>query len=129
MNPIQMIEPSYFKLIHFLGIFSLLLGLGTIIANAKALVNLPVGTRILAFAFHGLGLILILFSGLMLLGGIEKEDGALPWQIYAKLVIWLIFGLFITFSKRGKTSSAVLMSLALLLAGLAAYLGLTLYIL
>ncbi len=80
---------SIYKLIHYVGIFTLMLSLGSIFTkyNKCAVIG------------HGVGLLLIIIGGL----GLQTKMGIdlLSGWLVAKIVIWLIFGASIALAKRG----------------------------
>lgn len=95
---------TFYKLLHFSGIFMLLLSLGAIASH-----RLQGGTkanfknRKFFMGFHGLGLLLSFVAGFGLIakGGFSFASG---W-IYAKLLVWLILGMYpVIFYKQKENS-------------------------
>jgi hypothetical protein len=103
---------SIYKLIHFIGIFTLMLSLGSIFTkyNKCAVIG------------HGVGLVLIIIGGLGLQArmGIDLFSG---WLV-AKIVIWLIFGASIALAKRDVLKGSTAWIAMIGLGSVAAYLGL-----
>ncbi len=88
-----------YKIIHLVAIvllFSGLVGLLTIQMSGGALAG---KVRSLVFASHGLGLILLLFSGFGLIARLNLIS-SMPGWIYAKLLIWVVLGGAISLVKR-----------------------------
>ena len=109
-------DPVTYKLIHMIGVISLLLGAGGMITYSKG--STPI--KGLIASFHGMGLVLILISGF---GMAAKLKLGFPAWMIVKLVIWLAFGAMIVLAKRGVLKGAALWGVMLLLGALAAYLG------
>jgi hypothetical protein len=110
-----------YKLIHFLGIFLVLIALAVMAAHA-----LRGGTRAddphrrtLAFT-HGTGVFLILLGGFGMLARLGIVQGGLPGWIYAKLAIWLVVGGAIALVYRGRDLARLTLLAAPVLAILAA---------
>ena len=103
---------SIYKLIHFVGIFTLMLSLGSIFTKYSKC----------AVIGHGVGLLLILFGGFGMQArlGIEFQSG---WFL-AKFIIWVIFGAAIVLAKRGILKGSAAWIIMIGLASIAAYLGL-----
>lgn len=82
-----------YKLIHFAGIFLVLIALGTMAMHA-----LRGGTRAsdpyrrVLGAAHGIGAFLILLGGFGMLARLGIAHGGLPAWIYLKLAIWVLIG-------------------------------------
>lgn len=105
-----------YKLIHFLGIFTLITALA-----ATCMHVLRGGTRAdyphrrLAGITHGIATFLILLGGFGMLARLEMVQGGLPGWIYAKLVIWGVLGFGLMAAYRGeRVARAVLVALPLL---------------
>lgn len=109
-------DPTIYKIIHFAGIIVLFTGIGALInADAKR----PAALRGPAM-LHGIGILLILVSGFGL--SAKTEIGFPVWMVI-KLVILLTLGGMIAIIKRRVLPAPVLYLLAIVLGGLAAYLG------
>jgi len=83
-----------YKLIHLLGIFSLLVALGGMAAHAAAGHSKEQNTSYKGLlALHGLGAIVALTGGFGLLARLDLQGGGLfPGWIWAKLLLWIILG-------------------------------------
>ncbi len=110
-----------YKVLHLFGIFLVLVPLGGV---AMHVVN--GGTketnkaRAMAGMFHGLGLVISFVAGFGLIG---KLDIGMPMWFLAKLVLWLIFGMYTLFLYRKPAHSKLLLILVPFLATLSAYLA------
>ena len=115
-----------YKLIHFLGIFLVLVALAVMAGHV-----LRGGTRAddphrrtLAIT-HGTGVFLILLGGFGMLARLGIVQGGLPAWIYAKLAIWLVVGGAIALIPRGRGPARLVLLaspvLALLAAAIALY--------
>ena len=104
-------DPLIYKLIHYVGIFTLMLSLGSIFTkyNKCAVIG------------HGVGLLLILLGGF---GMQAKMSLGFPNWLIVKLVIWLIFGAAIVLAKRDILKGSTAWIVMIGLASVAAYLGL-----
>lgn len=109
-------DPSFYKLLHFFGVMTLLLGLGGLLAGESK------PSLRLAGVFHGLGLLLLLVSGF---GLQAKLDHPFAWWLIAKLVIWLALGGFVVVAKRRLLPAPVAWLIVAVLAGTSAWLGLS----
>lgn len=92
-----------YKLIHFAGIFLMLIALGAMAMHALrggARANDPY--RKLLGAAHGVGAFLILLGGFGMLARLGIVQGGLPGWIYAKLAIWVVLGGAIAGVYRGR---------------------------
>lgn len=89
-----MISYQLYKLVHFLGIFMLLVSIGGLLLH-----RISGGTgqhpwRRQAMITHGVGLFLVLLGGFGMLARMGLVSG-LPGWIYGKLVIWLVLGVLV----------------------------------
>jgi hypothetical protein len=115
-----------YKLIHFAGIFLVLIALGTMAMHA-----LRGGTRAndpyrkVLGAAHGIGGFLILLGGFGMLARLGIVHGGLPAWIYLKLAIWVLLGgaIALVYRSRGLARGTLLALpvLALLAAAIALY--------
>jgi hypothetical protein len=108
---------AVYKLIHFLGIFTLI-----VVLAATSMHVLRGGTRadnpyrkVLSIT-HGVALFLVLLGGFGLLARIGVMHGGLPGWVYAKLLLWLTLGAALTLANRGARYARVLLLLLPLLA-------------
>ncbi len=115
-----MISASVYKLLHFLGIFMVLVALGGILVNASLAPEQQQRWRKLAGLTHGLGLVIVLVAGFGLLARLEL--GFELW-VLLKLLIWLLFGGLIVVARKFPGQGTLLWWTAVALAFLAAYLG------
>jgi hypothetical protein len=110
-----------YKLIHFAGIFLVLLALAAMSAHA-----LRGGTRsndphrrALAIA-HGVGGFLILLGGFGMLARLGIVQAGLPGWIWAKLTIWVVVGALMALAYRSRGLARLTLIAAPALAVLAA---------
>ncbi len=93
-----------YKLIHLLGIFTLLVALAGMAAHAatgRAKADNP-GYRSL-LALHGVGALIALVGGFGLLARIGVlQEGAFPGWVWAKLGLWLFLGALIAVPYRAR---------------------------
>ena len=108
-------DPAIYKLIHYLGIFFLLSGLGGLIFAEKDKIKL-------AGISHGIGLLLVLLGGF---GMQAKMHIGFPSWFIVKIAIWLILGASLVIAKRQLLPPVATWLLVIALAGIAAWLGLT----
>ena len=118
-----MIPYPVYKLVHFLGIFSVLIALALMCAHV-----LRGGTRAdypyrkQTGAVHGIGMLLILVGGFGMLARLGFHG--LPGWIIAKLVIWLFIGASAGLAFRGASIARVLLILLPFIGVLAAFFAL-----
>lgn len=103
-------DPLTYKIIHYVGIFTLMISLGSLFTkyNKGAVMG------------HGIGLILILLGGF---GMQAKMSLGFPNWLIVKIVIWFIFGAAIVLAKRGILKGPSAWIVMIVLATAAAYLG------
>ena len=103
------------KVVHLVGILSLLMATGGLIATDKKKPSIVTKYVIL----HGISLLVIFLTGFAMQG-----IGKLPWQpwLIGKIVIWALFGASLVLLKREKISASKGWLLSLVLGGLAAWL-------
>ena len=112
---------TVYKLIHYVGIFLLMLSLGSLFTkyNKCAVIG------------HGVALLMILVAGFGMHAKHKDkyvsmfETGFPTWMIF-KLVIWVLFGAMIVLIKRGVLKGQAAWGVALLLGVTAAYFALRL---
>lgn len=105
---------TFYKLLHFSGLFMVLLSLGAIAAH-----RLQGGTkenfknRKFFMGFHGAGLLISFVAGFGLIAKAQFSFAS-GW-IWAKLIIWLFLGMYpVIFYKKGDTKVPYFGLLALL---------------
>jgi hypothetical protein len=104
-------DPLTYKIIHYVGIFTLVFALGSLFTKYNKV----------AVAGHGIGLLLIILGGF---GMQAKMSLGFPNWMIAKLVIWFIFGAAIVLAKRNILKGLGAWIVMIGLASVAAYLGL-----
>ncbi|NJM09741.1 MAG: hypothetical protein HC883_02255 [Bdellovibrionaceae bacterium] len=87
-----MISYQVYKVLHLMGVFTVILSLGAVCMHV-----INGGTKQHPFRkgvgiTHGVGLLISLVGGFGLLARLGVAHGGLPGWVWAKLVIWLIFG-------------------------------------
>ncbi len=112
-------EPSFYKILHFVGIFAMLLGIVGMILNKSILKDNPFQKKTFAI-LHGLGLVVVLVAGFGLLAKLEL--GMPGWAI-AKLGLWLTLGAIPVASRFLAPMATVWLALGV--ASVAAYLATT----
>ncbi len=114
---------EFYKLLHLTGVFMLIFSLGGVIVHA-----INGGTkqsnkfRKGIMATHGIGLLLILFGGFGLLARLGLVSEFPMWSV-AKILIWLTLGGVIGVIYRKPASARSLWFFLIMLAVLAAFLG------
>jgi hypothetical protein len=117
-------DSGIYKLIHFIGIILLLLGLGGALNASR-----EDGTRKLVAIFHGLGAFLVLLGGF----GMQAKMKAIylgaygstwPTWLIAKVALWFFLVAALVVLKRRLLPPAAAWLLIAILASAAAYLGL-----
>jgi hypothetical protein len=114
-------SPLIYKLLHILGLVMAFMGLGALVMMAVDGATPGKRGRALAGAFHGIGLLLLLVSGF---GMIAKYGYGFPLWVWAKIVIWLLFGALLVVVRRAPQHAAALWVGLPVLAAIAAWLAL-----
>lgn len=113
-----------YKIIHMIGLALLMIGLaGVLFAFATSKI-VPAKVKMLGFAFHGVGLLLIIVSGFGMAARLGIMSG-LPGWIYGKLGIWVLMALGVSLAKRKASNAGFIAVLFAGLVGVAAWLALT----
>lgn len=113
-----------YKTIHIISIMLLFTAFGGLLLAARAGVTTGV-SRKLAGMTHGIALVFILVSGFGALAKIGYSNPATwPGWLWAKVLIWLLFGAVIVVIRRAPRSAPVLWWVLPLLGGIAVYLAL-----
>lgn len=110
-------DPGIYKLLHFIGVILLLLGLGGALSASHEARN-----KFIAI-FHGLGALLVVVSGFGLQA--KAHGGTWPSWMLAKIAIWFLLAGILVVLKRRMLPEGIGWALVALLAGVAAYLGLS----
>ena len=113
-----------YKLLHFLGIFMVMMSLGAMVLKRIDLATEAGGSQIWrkpTMITHGLGLFLILLGGFGMLARLGITNG-LPGWVYAKILIWVALGIASVFTRR-QILARPMWWLCLILATTAAYLA------
>lgn len=118
-----MIDFQIYKIMHILGLTIMLMGLAGVLFAFALNSVVPPKVRMMTFAFHGTGLLLMLVGGFGMLARLGLVNG-LPLWIYAKLAIWLIFSGATVLAKRKLLPPGLFIVLAAALVGIATYLAL-----
>jgi hypothetical protein len=116
---------AVYKLIHLLGVFSLLVALAGMAAHAAA--GRPKeenGNHGLLLALHGAGALLALVGGFGLLARLNVPHGEMfaGW-VLGKLFLWLILGGLVALPYRNRRAARLLIFALPLLGLLGAYLA------
>jgi hypothetical protein len=106
-------DPGIYKLIHFVGIFFLLTGLGALIFSEKDKIK-P------ATISHGVGLLLILLGGF---GMQAKTHIGFPVWFTVKIAIWLVLGGMVVAIKKKLLPPVAAWMIVIVLCAVAAWLG------
>ena len=115
---------EFYKIFHLLGLFLAFGGLtGYFMAGYNSAGEVLPRVRKIAAISHGIGMLLLLVCGFGLAARLGYMSG-LPGWIYAKIVLWLIFGACLVLVKRfsikiGPMIYLLLLGIALLGASLA----------
>ena len=113
---------AFYNLLHLFGVMLLFAALGAVIAAAAAGEANP-RTRKLAGIAHGIALAIILVGGFGMLARLGI-GGSWPLWVWAKLVIWVIFGAATVLVRRAGTKAAWLLVALPVLGAISAWLAL-----
>jgi hypothetical protein len=117
-----MLSYEFYKSVHLFGLFLLIGALGALIMNRINGGSWENPSRKFLAISHGIGTLLVLITGF----GMTARGGiAWPWPcwLWGMLAIWLFFGAEIALIRRKPQWSKALWWTTLILAGVAAYLG------
>jgi len=106
-------SPAFYHIAHLVGIMFLFAGFGGLVSAE--------GNRGKAMMNHGIGLLILLVSGFGLIAKMGFPYTA-HWVI-GMFVIWLILGALPVLAKRRVFSPCVVVTIAILLGAVAAWLG------
>lgn len=113
----------FYRAVHFLGIFGLVVVLSVALGRAALLSRDPWRRRLAGL--HGAALFLILLGGFGMLARLGVDHGAIfPGWVWVKLAIWTTLGALVMAAGRSGVWSLrglVLIPLLAALAGLVAY--------
>ncbi len=118
-----MISYGVYKIIHLLGVMMVFMSIGGLATNAIIRREQGQDWRRGLAVTHGIGMVLSLVAGFGLLARLGVVHGSLPIWVWAKLLIWGIFGLMSAVLMRKPSSGKWLWMGSLVLGGLAAYLA------
>lgn len=124
-----MISYVTYKIIHYVGIFTMVSALAAFLAQTASsgtpLVRVPWAKRLVIA--HGVGLFLILLGGFGMLARLDitHQLGLLPGWIWAKLALWTVLGAAVTVAKRRPEWTGALLVVTPVLAFLAGTVALT----
>ena len=105
--------PQVYHIIHLVGVLCLFVGIGSFLIIS--------GTDRPGMKFHGIGLLLLVVAGFGMIAK-YKFSYSSPW-IIAKIAIWLVLGALPVLAKKRALQPGVLVTIAIVLGGVAAYLG------
>lgn len=105
--------PHVYHILHLIGVIFLFVGIGSMLTTS--------GSARPGMKFHGIGLLLLLVAGFGMLAKLKLSYSA-PWVI-AKFVIWLVLGALPVLAKKRALQPGVIVMIAIVLGGVAAYLG------
>jgi hypothetical protein len=115
------------KIIHFISILFLFLGLGLLISHRvieNAGITTQKGLRKLGSILHGIGLLGLIGTGLHLATyfkvGVEPNQSYPTW-FWIKIGLWLCFGALFSLFKRSKLGVGALITIVLALGCLTVY--------
>jgi hypothetical protein len=86
---------EFYRVLHFSGIFAVLMSLGTIAVLARSSGSKKFAERKFLSITHGVGLVVSLVAGFGLLARLGLFGaGGWPLWVWGKLGIWLVFGAY-----------------------------------
>lgn len=116
-----MISHTAYKVVHLLGIFLLVCGIGGLWAMAAAATEESRrAARKLVLATHGTAMFLILLAGFGMLARLGIS-GSWPLWVWIKIVIWLALGALPVFLRKADRPSGLLFFVTPVLAAIAAW--------
>ena len=108
-------DPRYFTLIHVIAAFGVVGSLGAICLGPSE------EKKKFASILHGVSLLLLLLVGLHMVFSMDLVKSGGWW--HTKILLWLALGVAPVFAKRKVLSPAALVSICLVIAAFATYLG------
>ena len=124
-----MISYVTYKIIHYVGIFTMVSALAAFLAQTASsgtpLVRVPWAKRLVIA--HGVGLFLILLGGFGMLARLDitHQLAGFPGWVWAKLALWTVLGAAVTVAKRRPEWTGALLVITPALAFLAGTVALT----
>lgn len=116
-----MISHMTYKVVHLLGIFLLICGIGGLWAMAAAATDESRrAARKLVLATHGVAMFLILLAGFGMLARLGIS-GSWPVWVWIKIGIWLLLGALPVLLRRSEKPAAALFYLTPILGAIAAW--------
>ena len=116
-------NPLFWTVAHIAGMLLLFAALGGAAALAAAGAPAPAGQ--LYRALHGVALVVLLVAGFGALARLGlSSPGAWPAWVWAKLLIWLLFGAALTLVSRAAKRAGIVLVGLVLLGALAAWFAL-----
>ena len=114
---------DHLRALHALGLILLFLAFGGLVVVSFNHGQERVRGYGLCMATHGLGMLLLLGSGIAIMYRPEAGIEGLPLWILVKIVLWLVLGTVVMVVKRAPRSALLMWVLLPLLGGIAALLG------
>lgn len=115
-----MLSLATYKVVHLLGIFLTICGLGGLWALTVATGEALTGRRRLLLATHGVALLLVLVGGFGMLARLGIS-GPWPLWIWIKMGVWLLLASLPVILRRAGTAGVPLFFLAPILGAIAAW--------
>jgi hypothetical protein len=122
-----MIDLQTYKWLHLVGVFFILISFGALISRAASGTEKSVFSKRQLSIIHGIGMLMSLTGGFGMLARLGITGGDWPSWVSAKFAIWLALGFLIAPVNRLPAKSATWWWLVMLLAIIAAYLGINHY--
>jgi hypothetical protein len=113
---------EFYKVLHFIGIFLILISLGGIIFQMISGASRTFTGRKLAAALHGAGLLIVFIAGFGLMAKLGLMASWPSW-IFGKLAIWLALGLMPLPIYRAPKQAKIILATTLIIAAIAACLA------
>jgi hypothetical protein len=118
-----MFSLEFYRWLHIVSLLMIFTGLtGLVAARVGGAGSNKKFDRSLAL-IHGVGMLGMLVAGFGAMARLGFMQGGWPWWIYVKLVIWLLMGGSMTLAKRKAQWGPALLLAWVLIAAVAAYLG------
>lgn len=113
---------EFYKIIHITGLICLFFGFGGLLVATYSGIALNGPARMMSFATHGLGLLLLLLGGFGMLAKVGLTSQMPGWAL-AKIAIWVFMGAAIALVKRKGTIGWPIAILLIVLGATAAVLA------